>query len=183
MEYSVIKKIAEDLKNELAPYANKIAIAGSIRREEDYCNDVEIVAVPKRVESTLFDKGMDIVLEQYNIISGKLKENARHIKFIIPEKDIKVDLFLPHIDNYYNILVIRTGPTYFSEWIMTRFKQYDCRHAGGYLLYQNKKIICNSEEEFFSRAGVPCVAPNLRNKRFIHYASCGRADREYGRMV
>ena len=45
MDLLKIKKIAERVKSELQPFCSFIEIAGSIRREALYPNDIEIVAV------------------------------------------------------------------------------------------------------------------------------------------
>lgn len=40
--------IAERIKSELAPYCSRIEIAGSIRRERQIVNDIEIVCIISR---------------------------------------------------------------------------------------------------------------------------------------
>jgi len=46
------------IKEMLAPYCERIEIAGSVRRKKPYCKDIEIVAIPKPYDVGLFESGI-----------------------------------------------------------------------------------------------------------------------------
>jgi DNA polymerase/3'-5' exonuclease PolX len=46
--------IAERVKAELAPYCERIEIAGSVRRRKPQVKDIELVAIPRQVTADRF---------------------------------------------------------------------------------------------------------------------------------
>lgn len=58
-------EIAERIKELLAPYSERIEIAGSIRRKKPEVKDVELVAIPKPYDVGLFESGIATVVNQW----------------------------------------------------------------------------------------------------------------------
>ncbi len=130
-------RIANELVDELRPACTRIEIAGSIRRGKAEPRDIEIVAVPDltplprlRAEfgkpvpvqhKTRLDK---IVTEWDAAGRVHLKANGEKYKKIwMARESIQLDLFLVTPPAEWGVqMVIRTGPSEFSHWCVTRRK-------------------------------------------------------------
>ena len=120
--------IADELVATFLPYVDRIVIAGSLRRRKPDVGDIEIMYIPT-VEERKDDSGLfvtmevNLVDEQLQVLEaeGKLerRKNAlgretygpknklmRHVASGIP-----VDLFAATVENWWNYLVCRTGPS------------------------------------------------------------------------
>jgi len=58
MDHAQALTIAEQCRKALAPYCERIEIAGSIRRGKPQVKDIELVAMPKMVPTGLFGDAM-----------------------------------------------------------------------------------------------------------------------------
>jgi DNA polymerase/3'-5' exonuclease PolX len=143
MKHDVALKAAEALVKHLRPACVRIEIAGSIRREKPEVKDIEILAVPDLtpvarvkpefgkpippVHKTLLDK---LVTEMENEGDIRLEANGDRLKKLyLNYAGIKVDLFISIPPSEWGVqMVIRTGPSDFSHWCVTR------RNNGGALL-------------------------------------------------
>ena len=132
--------VAEWLVDELRPGCERIEIAGSIRRGKEDVKDIEIVAIPilkpprpefgKPVDKTPLDR----ILRQLEEMGGMLKtvkggnkfkqfEIRRLAEFGIAEplNPFKLDLFLVTPPSQWGVeFMIRTGPSDFSQWMVTQ---------------------------------------------------------------
>jgi len=116
--------VARELCTALAPFAERLVVAGSLRRRKEFVGDVELLYVP-RVQSVpdgffdtraenladgLFARWLaDGVLEQRrnengSTMWGPKNKFARHVRSGIP-----VDLFEANAENWFNYKVCRTG--------------------------------------------------------------------------
>lgn len=102
MEFKKALEIANRLVELLSPSCEKINIAGSVRRQKPFVNDIEIICTPKTevlkdrfgwdegiIRSPLFAK---TVAELGNILKGK--NEGKYMQIELPEK-INLDLFIP----------------------------------------------------------------------------------------
>lgn len=127
MKLSQARNIAEKLVYQLAPACSKIEIAGSIRREREDVKDIEIVCLPKLVQSggDLFDllpptlvRSQAFIKAAYNlgqILGGGTSD--RYMKVLITDtfSKINLDLFIPEEYDYIRQLAIRTGSSEYSH--------------------------------------------------------------------
>lgn len=127
--------IATELRDVLAIGAERIEVAGSIRRGRPDVGDIELVAVPKRHPETrregLFEeRTADVdelaVLVDTLILDGRLAPHPdhpargeRYAKLVHPTSGLQVDLFSADRDRFGLIFLIRTGPAAYSEWLVT----------------------------------------------------------------
>ena len=161
MEYNKALEIAEKTKAQLAPYCERIEIAGSIRRKKPDVGDIEIVAIPKPYAIGLFESGIVPVVNQWEKIKGELP--CKYTQRMLPE-GIKLDLFFADKENWANIFAIRTGSAEYShrrlaaEWVSQGYKS-----EGGYLYKNGEKIILPEEEDLFELLHIPYVEPEERN--------------------
>lgn len=126
---------AYDLVSQLAPFCERAAIVGSIRRRRLEVKDVEILAVPKveplrNLFGDVFDQRnyLDIAVESM-LDAGQLSKRLdRNGKPAVGERykrliydGLAVDLFscLPPAQ-WGLLMVIRTGPAEFSKRLVTQ---------------------------------------------------------------
>lgn len=190
MELKKALTIAEDIVAILAPYCQKIEIAGSCRRQKTNVKDIEIICLPKvHKYKNLFGeeirgKRLPAFAEQAELLGqiekGSL-QNGKYVKMNLKE-GISLDLFMPDEDDYYRMLAIRTGSEDYSHTVFARGwrmlgwvgsdmglrRKEDCVEKAG---KQWKCINTNgqrppvwkSEQEFFEWIGVDWIEPAFRN--------------------
>jgi len=139
MKHDHALKVGNFLVNKMQPGCERIEIAGSIRRGKADVKDIEIVAIPilkpprpefgKPIDKTPLDRQLrwlerDGVLKR---VKGgdkfKQFEIGRLAEFGIdqPLNPFKLDLFLVTPPSQWGVeLVIRTGPSDFSQWMVTQ---------------------------------------------------------------
>jgi DNA polymerase/3'-5' exonuclease PolX len=126
MKLSEAKEIADKIVETLSPFCEKCLIAGSIRREKPDVKDIEIVVQPKTwlatVSTSLFEPNST---EEKRLVSfsnsvrklGTLEkgnpETGKYCAIVLPE-GIKLDLFIPEINDFYRQYAIRTGSADYS---------------------------------------------------------------------
>lgn len=153
--------IAEKVKALLAPYCERIEIAGSIRRKKPDVKDIEIVAIPKPYDTGLFESGIATVVNQWQKVKGELP--CKYTQRILPE-GIKLDLFFAEPGNWGLIYAIRTGSADYSHKILaTEWVKNGYKSEGGYLVANGKQISVPEEVDLFRRISVPYIAPELRS--------------------
>lgn len=120
------KTIALEVADRLAPFCDRIHIAGSIRRQKSEVKDIEIVCQPTmdKVED-LFGgtlktyRNTSFIFEVYELgIIGKGKpEDGKYCQIGLNTKvgEIKLDLFMPEPNDYFRQLAIRTGSAEYSH--------------------------------------------------------------------
>lgn len=159
--------IAERLKTELAPYCERIEIAGSIRRQKPEVKDIELVVIPKHVPADMFGSTTEPHPDFCRIINAlekvKGEPTGKYTQRILPE-GIKVDIFIADPDNWGLIYAIRTGSADFSykilggAWVRCGYKS-----VNGYLMEGEKRVPVREEEELFRLLRLPFTPPEQRS--------------------
>ena len=161
MIYEQALEIAEKTKTLLAPFCERIEIAGSIRRKKPEVKDIEIVAIPKPYEIGLFESGIATIVNQWPKVRGELP--CKYTQRILPE-GIKLDLFFAEPDNWGNIFAMRTGSKDYSHLeLASRWSSMGYKSEGGYLFRDGERIAVREEEDLFKLLGMPFVEPEQRN--------------------
>lgn len=158
-DYRTALAIAERVKAALEPHCDRIAIAGSIRRQRPQVSDIEIVAIPKPYQTGLFASGIATVVNEWQKVKGELP--CKYTQRILPE-GIKLDLFFAEPGNWGYIMAIRTGSAAFSKMLAQSWKQRGYKGEDGYLTYKGRRINIKTEEDLFCYAGVKYVEPEKR---------------------
>ncbi len=169
MKLNAALEAAEIAKGDLVPYCDRIEIAGSIRRRKEDVGDIEIVAIPKRVEVGLFgddterEPGFARVVNQW----GKVKGDPQHGLYtqrILPV-GIKLDLFVATPLNWGLIYAIRTGSADFSRYVLASgWVRSGYRSINGMLhtIETGEPWPTPEEEDLFRAAGVAWIEPEKR---------------------
>lgn len=155
------ERIAQALVEKLAPHAERIAIAGSIRRRRPDVGDIDLVAIPKleQVTTGLFSTETQrprdsrlavefcgllgkIECRGDSIIRGEVPlTNAFHLRerglgelvgVSTTPANIGVDLYLCTPETWATTLLIRTGSAAHNIWLCSRARELGGKlHAGG----------------------------------------------------
>jgi len=193
MPLSRAQKIADRFMSYLEPFVEHMSIAGSIRRECEFVGDVEVVCVPKDE----FSMGKAFPLNYPG-----LKVNGSRLKrFIYPESQIQIELYICKTEEFGRILGIRTGSSAFTHiqlairwgrlgWAGTEDglrRKSECIHKRGVWKIKPEYKNCATlpppfytEEDFFNLyfyTGTPGIAnfpqenPNLQKRTVSKIAS------------
>ena len=181
MKYEKAYPIARDMANQLAPYCERIEIAGGIRRRKEEPHDIELVAIAKVEpifdlfgheigERNLLDEALDKLVESWQLKAGP-KQGSRFKQFVVTPAGVMLDLFVVKPPAQWGVIfAIRTGPAHYSHWLVTQ------RSKGGPLPEDayvrdgavwcggdiNVPLPMDSEESFFAFLDIPMPAPQDR---------------------
>ncbi len=170
MELTKAKGIADGLVDRLAPYCERIEVAGSVRRERPSVGDIEIVCIPKMVEvpDTFFDTKIEKHAGFIEAVDSfeKLKGDARDGKYMqrfIKEYNIKLDIFTATRTNWGLIFAIRTGSAEFSHRVLaTGWKKKGFTSINGNLRNDLGRVPVYEEIDLFKLIGIEWVPPKER---------------------
>lgn len=175
--------LATALTHELAPYVDRIAIAGSIRRGAPECADIEIVAIPRmgtaRQPGELLPRHVDL-LDHYarehldtgrwqprRDKNGRAALGDRYKRLLVD--GVPLDLFsvLPPA-SFAVILLIRTGPAEFGRAMVTQ-RSKGGRLPDGYRVQDGAirtvtgPVEIADEAAWFNLCGMDYVPPEERH--------------------
>lgn len=172
--------IARRFMKYLEPFVEKMSVAGSVRRECDFCHDVEVVAVAKDEFSMgkAFPEGYP----------GLTTNGSRLKKFVYNDSGIHIELYITTREDYGRILAIRTGSSAFSHielalrwnrlgWCGTEEglrRKIECDHKSTWRIKPEYKAAptlppaFESEEDFFAFLGIQWIHPKARSWKSKH---------------
>lgn len=168
MELTQAKFIADGVVAHLAPYCERIAIAGSVRRLKPEPRDIEVVCIPKRViDYDMFDKPIGSknhpMFQQAVNLWEKVKgvPDGKYTQRILPE-GIKLDLFMATKENFGWLMVIRTGSDDFSKKIASRWVKFGYHGVNGMLNDGRRDVPIYEEMDLFKLLGMEYIEPQNR---------------------
>jgi DNA polymerase/3'-5' exonuclease PolX len=172
MELKKAQELAEAFLVGLSPFCQRAEIAGSIRRRKPEVGDIEVVCIPRSIETedllgfvTLSrNLGFFTYLSNFQVLKGSPKE-GKFIQLKLPE--ITLDLFTATPENWGLIFAIRTGSADFSHhklaagWVKAGYHS-----QGGYLCklqgLGKTTISIKEETDLFQLIGLPWISPEKR---------------------
>lgn len=169
--FSDVFPVARHIADTLAPFCQRIEMAGSLRRERPFIGDIELVAIPHYQTDLTGQTRPDIPTELDRFLATKLgnklsKNGAKYKSFAYGK--LKVDLFLTVPANWGNIFTIRTGSGDFSKWLVRSVgwggaMPLGMRQKDGCLWRGAERIDCYEESEFFDALGIPFIPLDMRD--------------------
>jgi DNA polymerase/3'-5' exonuclease PolX len=168
MELEKAKAIATELMCFLAPFCERITIAGSVRRQKPEVGDIELLCIPK------FDGPVDLLDRKLKwLIATRVLEyrpNKKGIKTYGPKNKllrhvnsgIGIDIFSTTEDCWAVSLVVRTGGEATNKEIASRAIERGMRwhaYGRGFTLADGSELICHSEEDVFKAVGLRFLQP------------------------
>jgi DNA polymerase/3'-5' exonuclease PolX len=152
--------IAQQVRDILEPYCQRIAIAGSIRRRKPEVGDIEILAIPKPYEVGLFESGIATIVNKWQKVKGELP--CKYTQRILPE-GIKLDLFFAVPTNWGYQLAIRTGSAEYSHKVLaSTWAALGYKGVDGHLTYNGEIVVLKEEADLFNLLDMPLLDPALR---------------------
>ena len=150
------QKIAYDVINLLSPYAQKISIAGSIRRKCELIRDLEIVLIP---DTNKLYELQNVVIRWY-----KVKGGGKYQQYKLPS-GVTLDLFYATPENWGLQLAIRTGSAKFSHQVLACGWVKKGYHSKNGILYDKngKPTYIREEKDLFDLLELPYIDPINRN--------------------
>lgn len=115
------EQIAQRVIAVLAPYCERIEIAGSIRRRKPEVGDIEIVAIPKIITDLFGQPIEEHELDTFDFSSiGTLEMGGHKYKKIALTEGPQLDLFIVTPPAQWGVqFLIRTGPAEYSHAFVT----------------------------------------------------------------
>jgi DNA polymerase (family 10) len=169
---------ANAIWGQLDPHCERLTIAGSIRRGTTDVGDIELVAIPRFREepSSLWGDTsrvsmLSAVLAREEAAGEleRLSGGDRYVKLRHVRSGMQVDLFITTPESWGLILLIRTGPADYSQWLVTEARRRGLHVVGSHL--HNglgipgrsdcacKTIPTPTEESVYEALGLPWVEP------------------------
>lgn len=181
MNYQQALPWAENIKETLSQYCERIEIAGSVRRKKQAdIKDIEIVCVPKvQLVTDLFgeETGSTSLLQeafpslcrswhvQHVVRNGPSWKTFFIYDQSVSDEGVKVDLFIVTRETWGTQFTLKTGPAEYSKWIVTekRFGGAMPGHAkftGSFNIeIHGEPVPMYEEKDFFEFLSLPFVEP------------------------
>jgi len=176
MYHSDAAAIAQSWIDRLAPYCQRIEVAGSLRRSKPEVKDIEIVAIPIiKKQDSLFEGLQDArnllvdalvafaLQDEFKVVKGKEK----YKQLALPE-GINLDLFMVTQPAQWGVIfTIRTGPAEFSHYCVTKKHQGGRMPAwakvqNGAVWNRDESLDMPEEQDFFDFLQLPWIEPRDR---------------------
>lgn len=180
---AVAMKVAKELCDSFKPVAERIIVAGSLRRRKPMVGDVEILYIPKTevrpdpqdmfstvvvnlVDEQISHLEKDGVLERRKNVNGSEMFGPKNKLMSHRATGMPVDLFQTTADNWHNYLVCRTGPKESNTRICTAAQRMGWKwnpYGNGFTKgVDGMQLAMESEEAVFKFVGLPYLSPEKR---------------------
>ncbi len=164
------RQISASVCKHLAPYCEKIEVAGGVRRGNTRdLTTIDIVAISKMdMQPDIFMQmqpaGRDLLFRHirraYDVQEGG-KDGQKQVLFKVMDiVAVRVSLATPETWGY--ILALKTGPPGLSKALVIKLKKAGYEPADGRLLQDRKTVPVPIERAVFEMAGVRYVSPAMR---------------------
>ena len=155
MELEKAQKIANEIKQSLEPHCEKLAVAGSVRRQRPVVKDIDFVLVPK-------DRYLvDIILMGL----GKLKMSGMKLSRVQTDS-IRLDIYFATPETFATLLLIRTGSVESNIRLCAAAKRRGwrlCADGSGLFNEKGERVAGDSERSIYQALGLPYQEPSERN--------------------
>ncbi|MGC1272139.1 MAG: hypothetical protein WBC44_00425 [Planctomycetaceae bacterium] len=174
------RRDAEQIVRLLQPACERLAVAGSLRRECDRVRDLDLVLVPKLLPTPgrLFDDG-ELVPALDDLLARTIahrnagltrprdaKNGPRHKELRYGRRKVELWIVLPPA-TWGVIFALRTGPADFSRLLVTAecyggAMPVDHRVTAGRLMHAGRQVPTAEESDFFRALDLPTLPPRER---------------------
>ncbi len=164
------RRIASSICKHLAPYCERIEVAGGIRRGNVRdMKTIDLIAISKvdmqpdvfmQLQPAGRNRLFRHIRNTYDVTSGG-KDGQKQCTFHVCE-NITVTVSLATPETWGYILALRTGPAGLSRALVIKLKRAGYEPEGGRLLRDRKMVPVPVERAVFAMAGVRYVKPAMR---------------------
>lgn len=167
MELAKAKAIAEELKALLEPACEKMAVAGSIRRQKPEVGDIELLCIPKYADGVdQLDREIgELVVQRIlgfrrNKLGSQVYGPKNKLMIHVPS-GIGVDIFSTDFECWPVSLVVRTGGEKTNKRIAMAAirKGWHLRAYGRGFTTPEGEVVCRSERDVFEFVDLPYLEP------------------------
>jgi len=167
MKLSVAQKISEAVVAGIAPWCDRVAVAGSVRRQRPECGDIDIVALPKNntdaiaaIKARCLERGRPIADGHQNFIFNLDDGTQVDIFFAHHREDM---LFAVEPANWGTMLLCRTGSKQHNIYLADRARKMGLHWAVYRGLMDGAEVIVSeTEEEIFDKLQLKFREPTQR---------------------
>ena len=151
MKYSLALEYAQEIKEILSPFCERIEIAGGIRRQKEEPHDIEIVCQPRSLPAIFTDYDNEVNMLDHTI-KGMLRKSDINLVtngdsdkagkkapcgpkyYRLKYRGEKLDIFsvIPPAQ-WGTVFLIRTGDADFSHEFVTRLWKFNLRSVDGHI--------------------------------------------------
>lgn len=166
MKLAFAQACADRLRERLASHAQRVEIAGSIRRQRPEVGDVDLVVSPVMheekdmlgtvVRST--NATRDVVLDWARTESWKVIKNGDDI-LIIEAKRVQVDFYWAPPERFGTFLLCRTGSREHNIWLAEIAKAAGGKWHPYSGLHLNRRVVAATELEIYGALDLPFLDP------------------------
>ena len=154
MELEKAKVIADKVVAKLEPYCDKIQVAGSVRRQKPFVNDIDIVLIPR--DRAALDQTL-MVMGHYKMAGNKITR--------VEMDSIPLDIYFATPETFATLLLIRTGSTENNIRLcsVAKRKGWHLAASGEGLFDENRqRIAWKTEESIYEALSLPYQRPEER---------------------
>ena len=151
MDLEKAKAIATEVITKLAPYCQRIEVAGSVRRRKPFPADIDFVLIP----SDLWNLSQQVRGLGSVIMSGDKLKRINH-------NGVQVDLYYAMPETWATLLLIRTGSKENNIRLATLAKKrgWHLAASGDGLFNENgQRVAGDSEQSIYKALGLPWQEP------------------------
>jgi len=151
MELGKAKVIADTVVKALEPHCDKIVVAGSIRRQKPFVNDIDLVLIPRdrwNLDTALLRMG------KYKMAGNKITR--------VEMDSIPLDIYFASEETWATLLLIRTGSKENNIRLASLAKKRGWRlKASGEGLFNEhgERIAGDTEESIYQALDLPWQEP------------------------
>jgi DNA polymerase (family 10) len=163
-------RFAAKIRAELAPFCERLEIAGSIRRRRPFVNDIDFVALPKPGRAPALEER--VMRNAKRIVSG-----GNQGIIVVLQNDLQIDLWIAQPErrdlletvpsNFGSLFMCRTGSKEHNIWLIEHAKKLGLTwnpYHGVFCPQTRLCIASETEEEIFSALQLDFIPPEKRER-------------------
>ncbi len=150
----------------LTPHAERIAIAGSIRRRRETVGDIDVVVIPRIDE----EKDMwGTVIGRRNVTLAEIQRRSSEAGWSLIKDGPEItsvqagswqtEFYWATPSNWGSVLLCRTGSPQHNIWVCDEAKRLGGKWHVSVALYLDHQRIGDTEEAIYAALGIPFLDP------------------------
>jgi len=158
-------RLASTVADALAPFCERIEIAGSVRRRRPVVNDIDIVAIPRDLPG----------LKARCRRNGKITTDGSLNVIVELSGGVQIDIFLAdppregllgiEPTNWGTLLLCRTGSKEHNVWLASEAKRRGLHWNPYKGIYRGYDIIASeTEQDIYKAIGLSYIEPTKRER-------------------
>ena len=160
MKIKEARLIAEEVRQTLSPYCDRIEIAGSIRRGKPIVKDIDIVLIEKPDSLLILNAALSSIgsIDMYGSKIKRLWYGDR-------ETGISIDIYLATPATWATLLLIRTGSKENNIRLCSLARRSGLQlkaNGDGLFNKSGQRLAGDSEQSIYEVLGIPYQEPNER---------------------